>query len=412
MGVVLATGSEEYVDPDSIAFNEYANAILTGPDWLMNPVPSSWRPPGYPLFIAAIYAVFGLDNFMAVYIFQAFIGTFLCLFIYKLSSALFHEKQAMLPFVWSGFYVFYLQYAAILMRETLVFVLLISFFYFLYLCLSAEGKRTKHMWLAVLLYALLIHTDPRYLFYLPFFIILFIGYLSFKQGLKSYLVFLLLTLVFLVPWTVRNYLAYEGFVLINTKTLDLRPKEKRSKSLEKRLKFNVFHFGDITESDKDYYPTEEERENIKKGFNPQGRTEEELKAIRKDVYPASSFLERKWVWFKEFWRPFSFTGYYFPFPDTRFRGKWSVKHNVASVVCYGTLLPLMLIAFFLLIKRKNKAWLFLIFPLVVQNLLHVIQWARERYRIPVDAFIMITAFYAVFHIYVAWKKRRDKESGG
>jgi hypothetical protein len=395
-------------DPDSVGFNNYAKAILEDSRWITEPdFVGEGRPPLYPFFIAGIYALFGEDNYVAVYLFQAFISVLVCFYIYRLSRLIFDEKVAQLCLLWSGLYVFYLQFVAILMRETLVFFLLIAFFYYLYMYLVGKIKGGKYLWLSVILFSLLLHTDSRYLFFLPFFLFLFFVYSPIKLGLRKYVVFVSMVILSLVPWTIRNFLAYDAVVLVNTRTFDSRSLRDRDQTFEKRLKFNVFNFGDIAEVNNIFYPLEKEREMVKEGINPKRRTEEELQLIRNDVYPASKFFHRKWVWFKEFWRPVRLSAYYFPFPDARFHGRWSLKHNLSSLLCYGILLPFMLIGFYLLIRKKKRIWIFLAFPIAVQTLLHVVQWARERYRIPIDAFIMIVAFYAVAHLYAALKKRND-----
>lgn len=405
IGIVIFTGQKE-LKADSISYNGFATAVLQSKDWITNPdFIGDYRAPLYPMFIAAIYSIFGTDNYLAVYIFQAILSTLLCFYIYKLSKKIFNEKVALLSFVWSGFYIFYLYYIRFILRETLVFFLIIIFFYYFYLYLSDENKKSRNFWLSIVFYSLLIHTDPRYLFYLPFFAFIFVIYQSFKKGVRVYFIFLLLVILLISPWTVRNYIAYKGFILINTRTLDLRPKKERNLTSDQLIN-NVLSFGVITETNYKNYPTEEERRLIKQGLNPTGKSADELKTIKDDVYPDSTFIKRKWYWLIELWRPARFSCDYFPFPDTRFQKKWSLKHNLSGILCYGILLPFMLLGVYHLIRQKNKIVIFLIFPILIQTLLHVLQWGRDRYRVPIDAFIIIQASFGFFWIYNKLKERR------
>jgi len=406
IGVSLLAGQKE-LNGDSPGYNGFATAILQSRDWIKNPgFLGDHRPPGYPMFIAAIYSIFGIDNYLAVYIFQAILSTLTCFYIYKLSKKIFNEKVALLSFVWSGFYIFYLKYIRIIYRETLVFFLIIIFFYYFYLYLSNEKRKSRNFWLSLIFYSLLIHTDPRYLFFLPFLAFLFVICQSFKKGVKIYFVFLSVTILLIAPWTVRNYIAYKGFILINIRTLDLRPKNKRNPTFDRQIKNNVLNFKAIKETNNKNYPTEEERKLIKQGLNPNGRTEDEIEAIKNDVYPASTFIQRKLFWLIELWRPARFSCDYFPFPNARFQGKWSLRHNLSSILCYGVLLPFMLLGVYYLIKNKNKTVIFLIFPILIQTLLHVLQWGRYRYRIPIDGFIIILASYGFCCIYNELKEKQ------
>ena len=408
IGVAILAGGENFEGMDSISYNGYAIAILQDNNWIANPdFIGNYRPPVYPIFIAAIYSIFGIDNYSAVYIFQAFLSIMTCFYIYKLSKKIFSERVAILSIIWSGFYIFYLQYVRFLIRETLIFFLIIIFFYHLYLYLVDENRKSKKFW-PILLYLLLIHTDPRYLFYLPFFILLFVIYQPIKQGVRNYLVFLSIAVLLMVPWAIRNYIAYDGFVLINTRTLDLRPDDQRSSVFYNRISNNVLNFRVINETNNKKYPTEEERNLIKQGLNPTGRTADEIEAVLNDVYPASTFFKRKLYWLIELWRPARFSADYFPFPDARFQGKWSLRHNLSNILCYGILLPFMLIGVYYLIRQKNKISIFLIFPILIQTLLHVLQWGLYRYRVPIDAFIIILASFGFFSMYNMLKERRLK----
>jgi len=188
---VVIAGEPNTNHGDAASYNSYAVAILQNEDWIRNPdFRGGDRPPFYPMVIAAVYAIFGINNFLAVYIFQAFISVLTCLYVYKFSKRIFNDKIAILSLIWSLGYIFYLQNVRLLMRETAMIFLLLVFFYYLYLYLIGEKRISRNFWLSLISYFLLIHTDPRYLFYLPFLVILFVVYQPFKQGLVNYFVFL------------------------------------------------------------------------------------------------------------------------------------------------------------------------------------------------------------------------------
>jgi len=362
------------------------------------------REPFYPLFLALIYMFFGKGNFFAVYFIQILISTLTLYFIYRLSSDIIGEKKSILVLIWSGFYVNYLRFTGLVLRETVIFFLLILVFYYLWLILKYPLKKhilkSKNFWQFVLALTVLLHIDARYLFFIPFFLIPFIFYLDFKTGLKQYSWTLLIIVMTLVPWTIRNYIAYDAFILINTRTLDLRPSIDRKDTFEKRLENNVFDLGTITHVEiSNKYPSDEERLLINKGFNPKLRSDEEISVIKRGILPDSTLLSRKLYWLKEFWRVTRFKADYFPFPDARFQGVWSLKHNISNILSYGLLLPFAVVGLIVMYREKNRALLYLTFPIVVQTLLHILQWSRDRYRMPIDAFIIMIAIYGMFWCY-------------
>ena len=388
---------------DAISYNGYALAILNQPDWLSNPsFLGDYRPPGYPLFLALIYYIFGVENLLAVYFFQAIIGTLTVYYIFKLFSSIFGDKKSFLSLFWAGFYFFYLWYTGMILRETLLFFLIIFSFYHLWLFFQREKPihclRIGNLWAFIISFTFLLHTDPRYLFYIPFFSILFVIYSDFWKGVKNYSWVLAMLILLLVPWTVRNYIAYDGFVLINTRTLDARQNNisMRTKQLSAAM---------VTQTENKDYPTEQERVLIKKGQNPNDRLSEEIAIIKKDVYPATPFVGRKIYRLKEMWIPFRTWSDYEPFPGARFREPWSLKHNLTSLIFYGTLIPFFFAGAFYLFKTRNKAIWFLLFPIAMQALLHFLMWGRERYRKPIDAFIIILGCYGMVVVYGFIRRR-------
>jgi len=137
------------------------------------------------------------------------------------------------------------------------------------------------------------------------------------------------------------------------------------------------------------YPREEERLAIEQGFNPEKRTPEEIKAIKQGKCAARDVKSKLIFNLIGLWKPFRFWSGYRNFPDGRFFGPWSLKHNASSIICYGLLLPFMILSIGYLVFKRAKIVFFLTFPLLIQTLLHLLQHGRERYRVPVDSFIII-----------------------
>ena len=82
-------------------------------------VPTLSRLPGYPAFLAAIFAVFGLDNFKAVLLIQVLFDLGTCFLITDMARRLFSARAAQAAFLLAGLCPFLANYAAAALTETL-----------------------------------------------------------------------------------------------------------------------------------------------------------------------------------------------------------------------------------------------------------------------------------------------------
>lgn len=402
---------------DAESYDSYARTILDGREWLSNPdFRGHVRAPGYPIFLAVVYAVFGRGNLVAVYVIHALLGGLTLIYVFKLAQLLFGGRVAALSLLWSGVYVYYLWSGAHLWRENLIFPLMVFMFYELFVLLQSNGPLLKNasLWKFVVAFSVLIHVDARYLFFVPCVSVVFVAFRGVRRGIVEYVLATAALVLLLIPWTVRNYVAYDGFVLINTRTLDLRPGAKRDPTMSRR--FDKVREAEGAERRTDpggpgRYPLQEELRQIELGENPKHRSPEELATIRAGIAPPSTYIGQKIYWFKEFWRPARSKGDYSPPPSAKFT-KWSMRQNIMGTLGYGLLLPFALLGLILLVRQRNRAWVFLLLPIATQTVLHVMLWARNRYRFPIDAFIIIFAMYGICAIYCYVRRRYDRRLFG
>src|SRR3984885_12043880 len=81
--------------------------------------PTLSRLPGYPAFLAVIFALFGVGNFRAVLLVQALFDLATCFLIADLARRLFSERAAQAAFLLAGLCPFLANYAAAGLTETL-----------------------------------------------------------------------------------------------------------------------------------------------------------------------------------------------------------------------------------------------------------------------------------------------------
>lgn len=112
---VITVDSFSYGD---IAKNWLQHGIygLTG---LSGPLPTYTRLPGYPAFLAGIFALFGMEHYRAVLFVQMFVDIGTCLLIADLARRLLSERAAKIAFLLAALCPFFANYAAAALTETL-----------------------------------------------------------------------------------------------------------------------------------------------------------------------------------------------------------------------------------------------------------------------------------------------------
>ena len=172
--------------------------------------PLKWRMPLYPLFLALVYKLFGLNNNI-VFIIQAIIFSAITVILFYITKELLNERIAYICAFLYAIYPIGPYWAGVLYPETLLTLLLILTVYFLI-------KYTIQLKLRYLVFGfffsgLCILARPEFIYY-PLFIIL--GFLILRFRVKD--VFKIAAVGFLVltftigPWVVRNYKVYGRFV--------------------------------------------------------------------------------------------------------------------------------------------------------------------------------------------------------
>lgn len=197
---------------DSRSWNFVAVKFFNGEGFLHNTEGMDpRRPPIYPLFLAAVYKLFGLENFSAVKFSQALIGAISCLLIYQIAALLFSPPVAF----WSGLAMAIwpplIVYSEILVSETL-FILL--FYSFLLVWILAYHRSQKSFYLLAGFLVGILNLCRGVLLFFPALLLVIIPYLKKlrNESVQNYLTLVCLSLLVIAAWTGRNYKVYGGFV--------------------------------------------------------------------------------------------------------------------------------------------------------------------------------------------------------
>jgi len=180
--------------------------------------PTLIRLPGYPGFLAAMFAIFGREHYTAVMIVQAFIDTNTCLVIAALALELMSARAAKAAYVLAALCPFTANYVAAPLSETLAIFCVAHALYYGVRGLKAlqQAAPAGTLWaIAGLWTAAAIFMRPDNGLLLPalgiaLLVILFRTPKK-KQVILAGLILAITSLGPLVPWTVRNWRVFHVF---------------------------------------------------------------------------------------------------------------------------------------------------------------------------------------------------------
>lgn len=190
---------------------------LSGPEEIS---PTYIRLPGYPAFLAFIFALFGLEHYRAVLVAQLVVDLGTCLVCADLARRLLGPRVAKAAFLLAALCPFLADYAAAALTETLEI-----FFTALALDCAVAGFRSyKASWWAgcggACAAAILLRPDGAMV---PLVILLYLAWKFFVPEpsaprspmrpalLRAALWIIVISLVPLVPWTLRNWRVFQRF---------------------------------------------------------------------------------------------------------------------------------------------------------------------------------------------------------
>jgi len=369
---------------DEPSYVSYANDILNN-SWLSSETSSEHREPFYPIVVAFFQGLFGAgQDYINIKLILCVISALSVIIIYLISRDFFSNKIAIYASAWALLYPPYCHFNTFVLRETLeVFLFLLLVFFLLKI---GKASRYYALFFSAVIYTILIHTDARFLFHLPFIILyLYITLNNLKTTIRLFLLFTVFTLVLSVPWGIRNHVVHsDKFVLICTRTLGTWGQAALNAA------------SPLNKIKADNRPkTLEEFEQFK---NETVLNEEEKTGFNNGARPAYTNLGKRFALFTEFCRFARFREGYFPYPDLRFQKKWSVGHNTQGILFEGLFYPFLLIGIYFFIKEKHKHGIVLSMIISVHILLHVIVHGRARYRLSISALVTIAAVYGLFKI--------------
>ncbi len=343
----------------------------------------------YSGYLILIYKVFGLNPMIARIIQAVLVGLLQPYLAYRLGRYIFNPVTGLAAAILTAFYTYFIYYSATLMTEPFYIISILASLLISMRMVkgkqdnepgSAESFHRENLWMGVLLGLTLgIAVLMRQLFLLVVpFVFIWIWWASGKRIWRSLLISGLTIVVMVLPFTIFNYLRFDRFVLLNT-----------------NAGYALFwsnhpiygtNFVPILTDDMGSYHSliPEELLSLDEAALDQELLKLGIGFVVEDPMRYLALSISRIPPYFTFW-PSSSS---------------SLISNISRVSSFGILLPFMLYGLYRsYIERKKPLImqpLFLMYMfIVIYTGIHVLTWTLIRYRLPVDALLVIFAGLAI-----------------
>lgn len=373
--IYVIYGGLDPVRFDASSYDSLAKSILFRGDYHLDGEPAAFYTPGYPIFLAIIYKIFGVSNFLAVRLVQSILSIFSLFLAYRLAKHWFSKKVALIFLLISTIYSPYIYANQSILTEVLystVLLILISYLHELYK--KKNNHWTRWMFFGYL-WGVLLMIRPITALLLPTMLLLtFLKKLKFI-GFKNALVVTTSTLVILSPWTVRNWVQFHKFVPLSAES------------------GNVFLLGTYVD-----YIWEYDYKNWPVGKN---RVETDSLKIRYGLQRISQnlstnpYIYTKWYLtkFHYFWYRV-YSGNYFLIPD----------FNI-QVLGHIGLVDLSIVGMLIVIYRRSFFPLLIIGLLTYLTIMHMAFMTLDRLAFPTTYFVLMFSAVSINKVHEIFKAK-------
>jgi 4-amino-4-deoxy-L-arabinose transferase-like glycosyltransferase len=350
------------------------------------------KPPGYPFFLAAIYRVFG-HSYNHVRFFQLLFSIFTLLLAFLIAKYIFGEGTALLSLLIASFYPPFLSYNGILYAETLF-----TFFILLFIYLFIHEIKQKKWQIPVILgvisgYAVLLREE----FIFILFGYLFLAIAHSRENLKKIILIILIAMLVIVPWTIRNYKVTGRFALVSSQSgIVLWLSSYKGEWLE-------WHGEDP------YYI------GLIRGLN-ESQTNQLLfkEGVKNMIESPLQYIKFSFKRLGRFWIAghsntfYGLKGSFKNYFAVKAYGKVLIKvsflifnTSLVALGAYGILQALRKL------RHKTTELLFMALPVFVIMMVHFFLFSADRYQVPIMPLIIIFAAFGLFSL----QNKRNIEFG-
>ena len=342
----------------------------------------------YTLYLVTIYSLVGYHPLVARLLQAILAGVLMPWLVYRLGRHNFNDKVGLVGAGLAAVYIYFVYYAAALMTETF-YIIGILWTLDLAVRLGQPANQTPNpnlkrqwLWLGLAL-GLTVLLRQVFLLFIP---VLF-GWLLWRsyryqtravlQMMGTLLAASIILLLLIAPWTIRNYRAFNTFVLLNTNA--------GFAFFWGNHPIHGYNFISILPADGPSYQAliPPELQGLNEAALDRALLKQGLAFIQAEpgryLFLSASRVED---YFK-FW----------PSSDS------SLISNLSRVFSFGLLLPFMLYGFLYYLRRSLSTEALILYLFVITyTAIHLLSWTLIRYRLPVDAVLLIFAGAALIKL--------------
>lgn len=346
----------------------------------------------YTLYLAGIYKVFGPNPLLARLLQVLVVGILQPLLVFLIGRHIFSEAVGLFAAALTVIYSYFVYYSATLMTEPFYISAILASLYLTIRLADIErlgGQRKLTIGLG-LSFGIAVLLRQLFLLFIPF-LLLWFAWVRYKRyGRIPYETVLLIGLItsfMILPFTIFNYMRFDQFVLLNTNAgyaLFWANNPLYGTRFEPILPSEMGSYQDLI-------PVE--LRGLDEAALDRALLRRGIQFILEDpVRYTQLSLSRIQAYFM-FW----------PTAES------NIISNVARVSSFGVLWPFMLYGLFYAALQKTSSTLFLSsqFPLilfvVIYSAIHLLSWSLIRYRLPVDAVMLIFAGLAILQLLKKFK---------
>lgn len=350
--------------------------------------------PGYPWLLALSKWIGGETAIVWI---NALLAALTVLLIFRIGRLFMQTPWAEFAAIWAILYVPYTLYVGTLLKESLLQFLVIWSFYLVFKLRIRFTLKLAVLFAFALTY--LVHTDERYLFFFPVYILTFIYHkATIVQKLKRVGAIIGFFILLCLPWTIRNYIVFERPIFLTErlhmpldKILGI-PNDLAQQSVDYSTDLGIF------------------RDSLLAGLNPKvetGRQKGIAWSIDNGLVPHDFTL-----WEKIFYNSYA---YWSPIrtKDILVADGWKFWPargpfgNTIYMLNFGILLPFFLIGVFLAWRNRVFELKMLTLYLFLHYALHILMISGSgRYRHPIDFIILLLAFYGGSRVWLTIQEKR------
>src|SRR5262249_3652390 len=374
---------------DAVHFNAIASNLVQHHEYAVEPGrPTSYRAPGFPFALAAVYEMFGADYYPAARVFFCLVGALLTVSTFFLAREMTDRVTALLAAALVAIYPNLLYYSIHFASEPLYTLLLVTS---VWAFLRALERRSFGYYCASgFLFGAAALTRPVALVFPLLFGVaaLILARHRLKQTLIGVGLCAGVFVLTLAPWAARNYLVLERFVPVAANGGEAFWGSNNQIVLtDSQYRGGWVGIVQMTEQKKMVreLANEVDRDRLEMQYGKQ--------FIRQNLKAVPRLF---WNKLCAFWTPV-------PASPTR-------MSRLIIALSYGPLLPLMIAGGWLFLKQRPATHrVILLLPIMATVLTALVYYGSTRFRSPIEPFLLILAATAIVRL---WRTSRTRGKEG